>query len=360
MGDKRNELIADLYALRASISEISIKKDKLVELDSFIANPRKQLDHEIDVIKHNQKKLTSDHAKDVYKAYEQVCLFNRDLEDKAYKAKSWYITICVILFGVAFGLAYFLYLKDVKFIGEFGIVGGIVFTVIGIALGVGLGILLAKTHLPMLKKINAKEIKKLNDEAKAKEEEIDYDFKAMKMAYQIMTKENKEKTVDTSKAKEDRKQLLSISNAFIKTVNELYSPILDVRDWKYLDLVIYYIETKRADNIKEALLLIDEKIQHEELMNIIQESTESIVRSIQIAARTLDNTLKAGFVQVTNAINTFAETQHQDNIALLGAINESVSATELQTALMEKAKVQADYLMQDFNYLRDYTLRENW
>ena len=45
---------------------------------------------------------------------------------------------------------------------------------------------------------------------------------------------------------------------------------------------------------------------------------------------------------------------------LLESVNKVANEMEFQSALMTKASVSSEYLVQDFNYLRDYTLRENW
>lgn len=34
-------------------------------------------------------------------------------------------------------------------------------------------------------------------------------------------------------------------------------PLIDFRDWENIDLIIYYFETGRADDMKEALQLVD-------------------------------------------------------------------------------------------------------
>lgn len=64
-------------------------------------------------------------------------------------------------------------------------------------------------------------------------------------------------------------------------------------DWKYTDLLIYYISTGRAESLKEALQLVDRQVQ-----------TDQIVSSIEKLNETLNSTLIQGFKFLGEVIDT--------------------------------------------------------
>ena len=78
-----------------------------------------------------------------------------------------------------------------------------------------------------------------------------------------------------------------------KVLKSKFSEMLDERDWKYLDLYIYMYETGRAESKKEALQLIDQYIQN-----------QNIVEAVNRAGSAVCATLKSGFSKVRDAIGT--------------------------------------------------------
>lgn len=74
-----------------------------------------------------------------------------------------------------------------------------------------------------------------------------------------------------------REQAKSLYSVFA----EKYSEILDERDWVNLDLIIFYLQTGRAENLKEALQQVDR-----------QRQTDAIVGAINNAAKEICNTFR--------------------------------------------------------------------
>ena len=174
---------------------------------------------------------------------------------------------------------------------------------------------------------------------------------------------------------EERVELIGASKAFINELEKQFATVIDRRDWKNLDLIIYFLETGRADSRKEALQLVDKEMQ-----------ANTIVKALGIAAQEIRDTIRDGLNQVRNdmvqcfsimgrLISETAENQmrlqRSMHEAQMSAIRESsayneamyrgmsqlVTATNLQSALVAKAAASSEQLAGDVGYIK--SLSEN-
>jgi len=131
------------------------------------------------------------------------------------------------------------------------------------------------------------------------------------------------------------------------TLQKQYSSLLDVRDWKHLDLVIFYFETRRADSVKESLQLVDKEMQTRRIVKTIQEASEQICSTIRDGFVTLNNNITNCFTALSNQLAS----QHSRNLALLQGLTTSVN---LNNALQAKANKTSEQLMDDVKHIRNY------
>lgn len=145
------------------------------------------------------------------------------------------------------------------------------------------------------------------------------------------------------------KETTAIQKALIKE----YSPMLDIRDWENLDLVIYYYETRRADSIKEALQLVDVERRNNELINSIQCASNEICRTIRSSVQVLGEVLVAGF----NSLSAQLEAQRVQTMGALQQINQSISGVltqqTLNNALLAKANVSSKQMVEQMKTLNN-------
>lgn len=91
--------------------------------------------------------------------------------------------------------------------------------------------------------------------------------------------------------KNDKDERIGELYPVYKATVAAYSDMIDESDWKYSDLLIYYFETKRADDMKEALQLLDRladkkvktentKQVREQMKKFIAESSEEMAEDI--------------------------------------------------------------------------------
>ena len=169
-------------------------------------------------------------------------------------------------------------------------------------------------------------------------------------------------------------QLIYIANLALKAkatylaISRNYYEFLDKRDWENLDLVIYFLEMKRADNLKEVLQLVDRKKDLEEIKGLIITASNSVKDTIS------NNTAKlAGFLgscfnhlasQISSENNKIQIIIEKDNIKLSNLNPKPDYAHFLKNkkktiglALIAKINTPSTKLMQDTNYMYNLAMQ---
>lgn len=83
-------------------------------------------------------------------------------------------------------------------------------------------------------------------------------------------------------------------SAIVESATKAY-PLIDLRDWENVDLLIFYFETGRADNMKEALQLVDRQRQTEILAKAVAMASAEISKTIHQSMNRLGNALSQSF-----------------------------------------------------------------
>lgn len=113
---------------------------------------------------------------------------------------------------------------------------------------------------------------------------------------------------------------------------------LDERDWKHLDLVIFYMETGRADNKKESLLLVEQQVQTDQITGAIEKATSRLETTINRAAGAICSRLNMVCSQL-------------DRIAELQSKELRISATQLYVSLANNSNISSRDLMDMVSYV---------
>ena len=126
---------------------------------------------------------------------------------------------------------------------------------------------------------------------------------------------------------------------------EIIGDTLDPRDWKYVDLLIYYFETNRAETIREALQLIDRELQTQAIIGSVNASTQQICKTIQNEANRLNNMI----AECCNAMNKMNE----NLTAIRGNQIAQIIQQEMSDALLRKATASSEQLAKDVAYFKN-------
>lgn len=178
------------------------------------------------------------------------------------------------------------------------------------------------------------------------------------MLEMVSTKDNL--TQEIASAKERFTSVCETSIPLIQIIYETlyknYNDVLRVRDWEYIDLIFHYIDSERADNKKEALLLVDKQKQTEEIVHAVNNATAEICRSIRYATDliqfNMDNHFKNLSTQlaVQHSQMMGAMSQTAASISSLSSkLSDISSQSAMQTALLKKNNESSQKLVQSMN-----------
>ena len=161
--------------------------------------------------------------------------------------------------------------------------------------------------------------------------------------------------------------LLSASCQISKALSDNY-PWFSESDWENTDLVIYYLQTGRADTIKEALYQVDRQRQTEQIVSVISQATQYLVGTINNNFYSLERLVKSSFQKlavlvensgrsISRAIeeNTAIIREQAENARTIGKLQEKLlTETQLSNSLLAKANETSDELLNDLRYQQKY------
>ena len=382
----KNEILAQLYAIKAGLSIISQEKDKITKQESILQNidndlkrargelsrykeSARQLEQQVDDFESRLKNPKVNHVKKTH------------IEPKA----KWWIFVVMFFVGMILPMTIGAAIGGKEW---FDSMGSVAVTWVGAFAGL---IIAIPIHKKMHKKAQAKA------DAQAEEE------------YQkALQRERQHQTAQIQKQLDNYKASLSVNKQHQETwqnkVDELtdkfnvqyaiyteqkdlslgvaktvydaliaeYATVLDPRDWKNIDFIIFYYETGRVDTIKEALIHVDKQRQTETIANAIKQASQEISSTINTSMTMLRADLNTCFGALSTQLDKSMQIQlqalEQSNVAL-GALSGSVSdlGSKLQTslnalgneqaltnALLDKVATSSDTLVNDLNYVIGY------
>ena len=378
-----NELLVNLYTLRSGISAISVEKDnltteekKLEELQNKYSSINSSISNEESFVNSNKDQNKKDGFKskkiELWSTYGfTIALFGAPI---IYALTFVFYFICGAI-GEIFNSGFtkqdnwltdlfkFVFLN--KSAGKnfliFWAISAVVFFFVSILIGI---------------KSYRREYKTYYDKKNYENEKLN-----SSITRSNKNKENLIKSRDNLKDEIRKQQIVvkNITNSSLANTKNIYEAlvqkfktILDVRDWKYIDLIIFYFETRRADTLKEALQQVDRRIQTDEIIDAVENASSSLASSINSSLMVLGNSLN-------NSINSLSKQltiQHNEQLNKLSQINDQLisnnkqlkemnetltknnkelnsidSSINLQKALMSKIAIDSVSIMDDVDYM---------
>lgn len=138
---------------------------------------------------------------------------------------------------------------------------------------------------------------------------------------------------------------------------QTYGAIINESDWKNLDILIYYLQSNRADGIKEALQLMDRQKQTEQIIQMVGLATQSITETIDSTMQTLGEVLYKSFSvisgQLSDISGQLSNISYNQSVMigemrnLTNAMEGQRMATEMSNALMSKIHKTSEELYYD-------------
>lgn len=145
------------------------------------------------------------------------------------------------------------------------------------------------------------------------------------------------------------KEIEEHKNSSLEIYSHIKNQSIDERDWGHIDIIIYVLETGRAESIKEALQQADMLIRHNEIKQAINRANAAICVSIERNMSEINYLIERNMARIHDDFVSLGEDQRRTQESL----NELVSAQELSNALKEKANVSSAQLAEDIRRLRE-------
>lgn len=151
------------------------------------------------------------------------------------------------------------------------------------------------------------------------------------------------------------------SKQIIEKARETYR-LIDFRDWRNVDLVIFYFETGRAETIKEALYQVDRERQSENIVKAIGYATSEICKSINSSIAAIADSLNSSFKRLITAINNqnektrsalarqaekVSEQMQRQNEETNRLLQNQISEQKMNNAILQKINISSDRLADD-------------
>lgn len=352
---EKNALLTQLYALRAGMSVISTERD---ETDS--------LNHKLQLVEQKEQQDLNMLLQTVKKKKEKLDIYEERAGDKTHAWLFILLLIGEICAGIA--LAYLLFLGG-KALCALEPKWWIVALLAGL-LG-WVCYFLAVSSIVGIFSLGKYLVERIQDEFDDKEyiQEIPLNIIKMRKEIEKLSAERKNlQAIATKRKGALSSQINQKANDCVwvsGALREQFSNVLDERDWQNVDLIIFYFETGRADDLKEALQLVDKQIQNDQIVNAVHMAGNNICTTIQEGMMGLQASMVQCFSLLSEQLISMQQTQ-QAQIAslegtlqnLTGSLNNMVTATNLSNALQQKANTSSLQLAEDMRYMRGVAERE--
>lgn len=395
-----DDTISQLYSLRAGLSSVSVQTDtirreeregnkKINSQKNIIQSIENDIEDNYLTIRDQKNKINQDEKnqrenKTQKLEEEKNFLLQRATEERTKKIRENNIKKIAMVFfyglggavalsGVAMGIAFIYLAFKYNYVSEkhsmlFAMMFG---TPIIILAGVGLGWIAYSLFQKEIAKAIPDERKNIENSYNKKISEVkNLYYKCLTYKNNIPTLEqrvdeliseniqNNEQLVDIETEHKNKMQYYSA--CALATYNALvdeHASILDTRDWENLDLVIYYLETRRAISVREALQLVDRQHQTDAIVKSLRMATNQICDTIKVNTSIIQNTvvkcaglIAEGLNDVCGRLNSIEVGQDITN----NYLRNVSSQIAINNALQKKANVTSAQLMSDVKQMRVY------
>ncbi len=355
MEKTKSEVLGGLYTIRGGLSLISMATDEidkseqeLVKLDRDIAQKKNSLDWEEERItrlvedKNRGRMSESEKNKIKKSARESAKRTVNDNKFSTFWVKRWILAIilCAVITVPLVALTNENFVAGLYEIVTFGrplkLILAIFLSIVlwAVILGiVNLFIYCISYSInkrdEMKSAVNSyQDINTRIDETKIDLRKLEADVRSMERERKALVARNEQIKYEVS----EKTKMIKLA------LNKEYDGWLHESDWENVDLLIYYIETNRAESVKEALQLVDQQRRAEQLEATIRQVGTEIVGTIHSAFERMGEVLVGCFTVLSNQL-----AQMETN--LMNQSERMIKSTEMQTALMVKSgKTCADLL----------------
>ena len=217
-------------------------------------------------------------------------------------------------------------------------------------------------------------IKGLYADAERAHNNMDKNVKNHEKKIEAIKQEIEDLKVAVENGKERMVALKKEGTAVYESLVDTYGDFFHPDNWKYLDRVVYYLSTGRAESIREALNLMDQRLNAEMIASEIRASSQMISGDIRRASRAITSAVAvcaericdqigsaqtaivSGLDRVASTNRAIAKEMGVANeiaSAQVAATNRLVSAQELNNSLQRKSNRTMEQLLSDYQVVNN-------
>lgn len=342
---EKNELIADLYGLRAGLSKISEENDIVISCDNNLSNNDKIMANAQNKISQSKKEILGLQCS--IETENQQCAtlakFNEDEKNKKIKEKkkdTWLGALVCLIIPIFLTIG----VLEIIFASQ-GDYEDLLLLLLPIVAWTAWGLIVSCIVKKQKRKISAKYDKEKSEFIHESNSRI------KKLKKQIAINNNQiaqaQETINvclknTEKYKTDYDQqavpAIVRANEMQNCLESTYNSVILPSDWKNIDMLIFYLTTGRADNMKEALLLYDRQKQTDEIVGAINQAESTIRTEIRGGLQALGQAMIKCFERLSDQLAV----QHAETMSTLGSINRSLQENTLAIAALGTAQIASN------------------
>lgn len=389
--EQKNQMLADLYALRAGMSAISIEKDKLDESEKNyndamsslkkVSDAYNKYNYDIQRVNNGlnycKSQLPRGYTSTGNKKQKRKSKYSKSGRIANAKTSTFGIIMRKIIPPIVVGIIaaavpWLLYFattgwKDLSFEDrdwKYYVYISTAIFIISLIVAVARLIIEFSKHKDE-KEDTKKSIRELNNELAGYQMERKLLEPKLNECYAVV---NRSKAI----VERDRAYRSKLSQDMYDRLVAQFKTVLDIRDWQHIDLVIFYFETGRADTLKEALQQVDRKVQTDEIIEAIETAGQNISSTIRMSMNELRGDLNRSFAKLSvqladqhraqmSALNSISGNIEKTNESLAKlqqtsekngeSIEKLTSAAYLNNALLTKISYDSLSLMSDVDYM---------
>lgn len=165
-----------------------------------------------------------------------------------------------------------------------------------------------------------------------------------------------------SQCQSQYKALREKGQVFTNGLVSAYGDFCHRDNWQHIDRILYYLNTGRAESLRDALILMDQRLNAEMIANEIRQSfvmisgeiqraTASITSAVSLSADRISAAVYDAGERITSSNQRIEETMARSNDLAAKNLETNqrlVSAQELNNALQHKSNATMEQLMNDY------------
>lgn len=156
-------------------------------------------------------------------------------------------------------------------------------------------------------------------------------------------------------------------SAINTSLQNTFSNFLDLRDWKHVDYLIFLFESNRVYSMHEALQRLDNYASYADIKNTIMESHNYLSNLINTSFNNLNVNIQNGLNRINSTLIKSAELTAINSQLICSKLNslqvgidDFISTQSLHNALIEQSNVDSQKLVENLEQLNDTIKDESY